>query len=198
LPNRSSDRPDFVVLKLPEIPYPKNRDTPSQIITREPDTMSQPELLDSRATSTEEPIKYGEREILEGELVTFPNPRPGRHYTIQITLPEYTCKCPFSGYPDFATIYVTYVPDQRVVELKAIKLYINSYREQYISHEEAVNKILDDLVAACDPLEMTIKGDFTPRGNVHTVIEVTHRKAIVSEADGKKPGKQKKKDNKAD
>jgi 7-cyano-7-deazaguanine reductase len=121
-------------------------------------------------------IKYGERLIDEGKLITFPNPRVGRRYSIQITLPEFTCKCPFSGYPDFATIYVTYVPDQRVVELKAIKLYINSYRDRYISHEESINQILDDLVKACDPLEMTIKGDFTPRGNVHTVIEVTHRK----------------------
>jgi 7-cyano-7-deazaguanine reductase len=121
-------------------------------------------------------IKYGERLIDEGKLITFPNPRVGRWYSIQITLPEFTCKCPFSGYPDFATIYVTYVPDQRVVELKAIKLYINSYRDRYISHEESINQILDDLVKACDPLEMTIKGDFTPRGNVHTVVEVTHRK----------------------
>jgi hypothetical protein len=74
----------------------------------------------------------------------------------------------FFWYPDFATIHVTYVPNERVVELKAIKLYINSYRDRYISHEESVNQILDDFVAACDPLEVTIKGDFTPRGNVHT------------------------------
>jgi len=122
-------------------------------------------------------VKYGERNIAENSLITFDNPRPGRRYTIAVTLPEFTCKCPFSGYPDFATIYVTYCPDQRVIELKAMKFYINGYRDRYISHEETVNQILDDLVAACDPLEMTIKGDFTPRGNVHTVIEVTHRKA---------------------
>lgn len=122
--------------------------------------------------------KYGERLIAEGELITFPNPRPGRKYDIHITLPEFTCKCPFSGYPDFATIYVSYVPDERVVELKAIKLYINSYRDRYISHEESVNQILDDLVAACDPLEIKVRGDFTPRGNVHTVIEVEHHKVM--------------------
>jgi 7-cyano-7-deazaguanine reductase len=127
-------------------------------------------------SSEQSESKYGEREIEEGKLITFPNPRPGRRYDIHITLPEFTCKCPFSGYPDFATVYVSYVPDQKVVELKAIKLYINSYRELYISHEESINQILDDLVAACDPLEMKIKGDFTPRGNVHTVIEVFHRK----------------------
>ncbi len=125
-------------------------------------------------TSTLE--KYGERQIAEGHLIKFPNPRVGRRYDIHITLPEFTCKCPFSGYPDFATIHVTYVPNQWVVELKALKLYINSYRDRYISHEESINQILDDFVAACDPLEVHIKGDFTPRGNVHTVIEVRHQK----------------------
>ncbi|NCJ05497.1 NADPH-dependent 7-cyano-7-deazaguanine reductase QueF [Synechococcales cyanobacterium C] len=124
--------------------------------------------------------KYGERIIAEGELITFPNPRIGRRYDIQVTLPEFTCKCPFSGYPDFATIELIYVPDQRVVELKALKLYINSYRDRYISHEEVVNQILDDIVAACDPLEAKIKGDFSPRGNVHTVIEVRHQKSSSS------------------
>lgn len=128
------------------------------------------------APEAAEALKYGERQILEGELITFPNPRVGRRYEIQITLPEFTCKCPFSGYPDFATLHLTYVPDQRVVELKALKLYINSYRDRYISHEAVVNQILDDLVAACDPLEMTLKGDFSPRGNVHTVIEAKHQK----------------------
>ncbi|MEL4894283.1 preQ(1) synthase [Crocosphaera sp. Alani8] len=122
-------------------------------------------------------VKYGEREIEAGKLITFSNPRPGRYYTINVTLPEFTCKCPFSGYPDFATLYLTYVPDEKVVELKAIKLYINSYRDRYISHEESVNQILDDFVAACDPLEATLKGDFNPRGNVHTVIEVQHKKS---------------------
>jgi len=121
--------------------------------------------------------KYGERRIAEGALTTFPNPRPGRRYQIEVTLPEFTCKCPFSGYPDFATLYLTYVPDATVVELKAIKLYINSYRDRYISHEEAVNQVLDDFVAACDPLEVTLKGEFAPRGNVGTTISVSHCKA---------------------
>jgi len=131
-----------------------------------PETVSQPS----------QEIKYGERDIAEGKLITFPNPRVGRRYDIKITLPEFTCKCPFSGYPDFATIYVAYVPDEKVVELKALKLYINSYRDRYISHEESANQILDDFVAACDPLEVTVKADFTPRGNVHTVVEVRHQK----------------------
>lgn len=129
----------------------------------------------SSASQTTEP-KYGERQILEGQLITFPNPRIGRRYEINVTLPEFTCKCPFSGYPDFATIYLSYIPDQRVVELKTLKLYINSYRDRYVSHEEAVNQILDDVVAACAPLEATVKGDFSPRGNVHTVIEAYHQK----------------------
>ncbi|MFN3361541.1 MAG: preQ(1) synthase [Pseudanabaenaceae cyanobacterium] len=121
-------------------------------------------------------MKYGEEAIAKAALTTFPNPRPGREYEIHITLPEYTCKCPFSGYPDFATIYLTYVPNQVLVELKAIKLYINSYRDRYISHEEAINQILDDFVAAADPLRVHIKGDFNPRGNVHTVVEVRYQK----------------------
>jgi len=121
-------------------------------------------------------IKYGERLITEGKLITFPNPRVGRIYEIQITLPEFTCKCPFSGYPDFATIHISYVPHQRVVELKALKLYVNSYRDRYISHEESINQVLDDFVAACDPVQVTVKGDFTPRGNVHTVIEAHHKR----------------------
>ena len=133
------------------------------------------EKSSSSEQDTPEP-KYGERFIQAGELTTFPNPRVGRRYDIHITLPEFTCKCPFSGYPDFATIHLTYVPDQRVVELKALKLYINSYRDQYISHEESVNQILDDIVAACDPLEAAVRGDFLPRGNVHTVIEARHQK----------------------
>ncbi|MGB7085883.1 MAG: preQ(1) synthase [Phormidesmis sp.] len=132
--------------------------------------------ISQKSVSPTEPL-YGERAIAEGELITFPNPRPGRQYTVDITLPEFTCKCPFSGYPDFATIHIRYVPDQKVVELKAIKLYINSYRDRNISHEESVNLIMDDFVAACEPLSITVKGDFLPRGNVHTVIEVSHQKS---------------------
>ncbi|MBC7882570.1 MAG: NADPH-dependent 7-cyano-7-deazaguanine reductase QueF [Anaerolineae bacterium] len=127
--------------------------------------------------STTEEMKYGERKIAEGQLITFPNPRPGRIYDIQIEMPEFTCKCPFSGYPDFATITLIYVPNEKIVELKAIKLYINGFRERYISHEEVVNVILDDFVAACDPLSAKIKGDFNPRGNVHMIVDVKYEKA---------------------
>lgn len=135
------------------------------------------DVLESKVEATSAPeVKYGEREISEGKLITFPNPRPGRHYDVEIELPEFTCKCPFSGYPDFAKIQLTYVPNERVVELKALKLYINNFRDRYISHEESVNQILDDLVEACDPISMTIRGDFSPRGNVSTVITVRHEK----------------------
>jgi 7-cyano-7-deazaguanine reductase len=135
-------------------------------------TNSQPSNFKSDSSA----IRYGERFIEEGKLITFPNPRPGRRYDININLPEFTCKCPFSGYPDFANLYLTYIPDKKVVELKALKLYINGYRDLYISHEESINQILDDFVVACDPLEVALKGDFNPRGNVHTVIEVCHHK----------------------
>ncbi|WP_396136597.1 preQ(1) synthase [Chamaesiphon sp. VAR_48_metabat_403] len=122
-------------------------------------------------------MKYGEREIINGELITFPNPRMGRRYNVEISLPEFTCKCPFSGYPDFATIGIIYVPDQKVVELKALKLYINSYRDRYISHEEVTNQILDDFVAISDPHHITVRADFSPRGNVHMIVEVKHEKS---------------------
>jgi len=125
---------------------------------------------------SDQEAKYGEREIAEGKLIAFPNPRPGRRFTIEITLPEFTCKCPFSGYPDFATIYISYIPDHKVVELKSLKLYVNSYRERYISHEESANQILDDFVSICDPLFVKVRADFTPRGNVHTVVEVNREK----------------------
>ena len=117
---------------------------------------------------------YGERAIAEAELICFDNPRPDRAYEVSIELPEFTCKCPFSGYPDFAVLRLTYQPGPRVVELKAIKLYVNSYRDHSISHEEVSNRIVDDLVAACDPVWMQLEADFNPRGNVHTVVRVSH------------------------
>ena len=118
--------------------------------------------------------KYGERAIAENQFVTFPNPRGGRDYDVHITLPEFTCKCPFSGYPDFATFTLTYTPGPLVVELKSLKLYINGYRERYIAHEAVTNQILDDIVEAIHPVRARLKGDFNPRGNVHTVVEVTY------------------------
>lgn len=117
---------------------------------------------------------YGERSIAEARLICFENPREGRPYEVAINLPEFTCKCPFSGYPDFAVLRLLYQPGPRVLELKALKLYVNAYRDRAISHEEAASRIIDDLVAACDPIWMQLEADFNPRGNVHMVVRVSH------------------------
>jgi len=123
---------------------------------------------------TNGPEFYGERLISESEIVCFPNPSPERDYEISIELPEFTCQCPFSGYPDFAVIRLLYQPFEKVLELKSVKLYVNSFRSIKISHEEVANKILNDLVAASNPTWMTLEADFNPRGNVHTVIRASH------------------------
>ena len=125
---------------------------------------------------TKKEIMYGERQIETGRLISFPNPNENRDYEISIDFPEFTCKCPFSGYPDFANLRIIYQPSKKVIELKAIKLYLNSFREKKISHEEVTNKIIDDLVEASDPKWMQLEADFNPRGNVHTIIRVCHGK----------------------
>ena len=125
-----------------------------------------------------EVIMYGEREIAAGSLICFPNPNSNRDYEISIDFPEFTCKCPFSGYPDFATLRIVYQPDKKVIELKAIKLYLNSFREKKISHEEVTNKIIDDFVEVSAPKWMQLEADFNPRGNVHTIIRICHGKRI--------------------
>jgi 7-cyano-7-deazaguanine reductase len=118
---------------------------------------------------------YGARAIREAVLERWPNPSPERDYEIAITLPEMTCLCPRSGYPDFATLRVRYVPDRWVVELKSIKLYVNAFRERQVSHEAATNEVLDALVALLDPRWIEVEADWNPRGNVHTVITARHR-----------------------
>ena len=104
------------------------------------------------------------------QLETFPNPRPGREYEIRFECPEFTCVCPRTGQPDFATLRVSYVPDELCVELKSFKLYLWSYRDEGHFHEDVTNKILDDLVAALAPRSMTIEGDFNVRGGIHTTV----------------------------
>ena len=121
-------------------------------------------------------LKRGQEEILKSRLTAIENKYPNRDYEINITLPEFTCLCPMTGYPDFATIHVKYIPDKLILELKSVKLYINKFRDQGIFHEEAVNKILDDLVAACHPRWMEVIGDFNPRGNVKTVVRAEYKK----------------------
>src|ERR1044072_3761786 len=104
------------------------------------------------------------------EFETFANPRPERDYEISMECPEFTCLCPRTGQPDFATIRIRYVPDQLCVELKSLKLYLWSYRNEGAFHEAVINKILDDLVQVCHPRTMTVVGDFNVRGGIHTVI----------------------------
>jgi 7-cyano-7-deazaguanine reductase len=104
------------------------------------------------------------------ELETFENPRPGRRYEIAFECPEFTCLCPRTGQPDFATIRIRYVPDRLCVELKSLKLYLWSYRDEGAFHEEVTNRILDDMVRAVRPHEMVVEGDFLVRGGIHTVV----------------------------
>jgi len=118
-------------------------------------------------------VKYGEKAIKSVRLEIWENPRPERDYEININFPEFTCLCPRSGYPDYANIIIQYVPDQKIVELKSLKLYLNSYRNLYISHEESTNKIFDELKKKLKPRSLEVLGDFNPRGNVKTVIRVS-------------------------
>jgi 7-cyano-7-deazaguanine reductase len=107
-------------------------------------------------------------------LETFPNPEPGRDYTIEFTCPEFTCLCPRTGQPDFATFAISYVPDRTCVELKSLKLYLWSFRDEGHFHEAVTNRILDDLVAAVRPRRMRVVGDFAVRGGIHTVVTAEH------------------------
>lgn len=109
------------------------------------------------------------------DLETFANPRPERDYTIEMDCPEFTSVCPRTGQPDFGTIRISYVPARTCIELKSLKLYLWSYREQGIFHEAVTNQILDDLVAACAPRRMTVSGDFNVRGGIRTVVTVEYR-----------------------
>jgi 7-cyano-7-deazaguanine reductase len=109
-------------------------------------------------------------------LETFPNPNPERDYEIAFEAPEFTCLCPMTAQPDFATIRIRYVPDQNCVELKSLKLYLWSYRDQGTFHEAVTNKIANDLIAALDPRYLHVEGDFYIRGGIKTVVRVEHRK----------------------
>jgi 7-cyano-7-deazaguanine reductase len=123
-------------------------------------------------------VKYGEKAINEAELEAWDNPYPDRDYEIEITFPEFTCLCPRSGYPDFATIKIRYIPDEKIVELKSLKLYLNSYRSRYISHEAATNEIYNKLYELLKPRFLEVIGDFNPRGNVKTIITVSSKKRL--------------------
>ena len=126
-------------------------------------------------------MRYGEKEIKEfdvkKDLEIWPN-KHNKEYLIKITLPEFSCLCPRSGYPDYATFHLEYIPNEYVVELKALKLYINTFRNRYISHEDSANEVFDTLYNRLKPKWMKLTADFNPRGNVHTVIEIDSAKLI--------------------
>ena len=110
-------------------------------------------------------------------LDTFPYEFAGKDIKINFEIPEFTCICPFSDFPDFATIRLEYVPNERCIELKSLKLYINSFRDVKVFHEHVINLILEDFVNACDPLSVEIEGDFNVRGNIKTTVKASYRKA---------------------
>jgi 7-cyano-7-deazaguanine reductase len=113
------------------------------------------------------------------DIETFPNPNTARDYEIDITCPEFTSVCPKTGLPDFGEIRITYVPDERCIELKALKYYLIGFRNTGIFYEQVTNQILDDLVAVCQPRRMKVVGDFTPRGGIKTVVTVSYPRPTV-------------------
>jgi 7-cyano-7-deazaguanine reductase len=124
--------------------------------------------LDIRSTPREEMNLY--------ELDTFAYEFVGREIHINFEIPEFTAICPFSDFPDFAVIRIDYVPNERCIELKSLKLYINSFRQVKVFHEHVINIILEDFVRACDPLSIEIEGDFHIRGNIKTIVRANYRK----------------------
>ena len=116
------------------------------------------------------------------KLETFPNQHPGRPYTVTLVCPEFTCVCPMTGQPDFATITIQYIPDQRIVESKSLKLYLWSYRQEGVFHEAVTNQILDDLVAALQPISCHVTGAFSVRGGISITVDATYEKAQTGAA----------------
>lgn len=130
------------------------------------------------------PGRYGIEEIEANQLEPWPNPHPDRDYVVHFEIPEFTCLCPRSGFPDFATIIIDYVPGPQIVELKSLKLYINGYRNQQISHEKTANVILDDLASLLSPRWIRVVADFTVRGNIKTIV---FAEQAASEYQGPRP-----------
>lgn len=126
--------------------------------------------------NSKDSLLYGEKAIADAQLERFVNRTQVRRYEINFTCPEFTCLCPRSGFPDFAVICIRYVPDQYCVELKSLKLYINSFRQKKVFHEDVTNLILDDLIKLLDPWEIEVIGDFHVRGNIKTVVKARHSK----------------------
>ena len=135
------------------------------------DAKLQPENLqglDIRSTPREEMELY--------PLDTFRYEYPGKEIWVEFEMPEFTAICPFSDFPDFAVIKLKYVPNERCIELKSLKLYINSFRDVKVFHEHVINMMLDDFVKACDPLRVEIEGDFHVRGNIKTIVRASYSK----------------------
>jgi 7-cyano-7-deazaguanine reductase len=130
----------------------------------------------SKKTAKNSAKMYGEIAIEQNKLERFENRTQARRYLVEFTCPEFTCVCPRSGFPDFATIRIKYVPDRYCVELKSLKLYINGFRNTKTFHEDVTNGILDDLVKLLDPHEIEVVGDFTVRGNIKTIVTSSHLK----------------------
>jgi len=126
--------------------------------------------LDIRSTPREEMELY--------PLDTFRYEYPGKEIWVEFEMPEFTAICPFSDFPDFAVIKLNYVPNERCIELKSLKLYINSFRNVKVFHEHVINMIMEDFVNACDPLRVEIEGDFHVRGNIKTVIRASYTKEL--------------------
>jgi 7-cyano-7-deazaguanine reductase len=134
-----------------------------------------PNTRTSAGASAEAPgEKYGTAAIRVSELERWPNPELGRPYLVSMDLPEFTCLCPRSGFPDFALLKVRYQPRDWIVELKSLKLYINGFRNRAVSHEAVANLVLDDLVALLQPRWMRVTADFNVRGNIKTVVRAEH------------------------
>lgn len=119
---------------------------------------------------------YGEEMIKNNQLESFDNRTTHRRYWVEFSCPEFTCICPRSGFPDFATINIRYSPDKKCVELKSLKLYINGFRDKKVFHEDVTNNIMDDLIKLLDPWDIEVVGDFNVRGNIKTVIRAQHKK----------------------
>ncbi|MDE2815973.1 MAG: preQ(1) synthase [Chloroflexota bacterium] len=127
-------------------------------------------------------VRYGEEEIESVEIRYFPNPAPNRDYYVQIRLPELTFKDPVSGYPDFAVATMVYIPDARIVDLKTLKLYFNSFRDKYFSHERITNELFDELLKGLEPKGALLMMEFNPRGNVSTRVVTTTDDAFLEQA----------------
>ena len=135
-----------------------------------------------RAKKRKRRVRYGEEEIESVEIRYFPNPTPKRDYYVQIRLPELTFKDPVSGYPDFAVATMVYVPGARIVDLKTLKLYFNSFRDKYFSHERITNELFDELLAGLEPRGALLMMEFNPRGNVSTRVITTTGDAFLEQA----------------